>query len=66
MTHDFTYLDLSRMAKGGGPEGCGAYAGFAPMLLDHIGSKIGSAFLSALRRQAYEGGLRKSGMYGEV
>jgi hypothetical protein len=48
--NDFIYLDLGRMTTPG-PDGCGAYAGFAPMLLDHIGAKIGSAYLSALRKR---------------
>jgi hypothetical protein len=47
--NDYVYLDVSRMGRSG-PEGCGAYAGFAPMLLDHIGAKIGSSYLSALRK----------------
>ena len=48
--NDFVYLDASRMARRGA-EGCGAYAGFAPMLLDHIGSKIGTSYLAALRKR---------------
>ena len=46
--NDYIYLDMGVINKGE----VGAYTGFAPMLLDNIGAKIGSAYLSALRRHA--------------
>jgi hypothetical protein len=53
--NDYIFLPVRQMCRGPGREGCGAYDGFAAMLLDHIGAKIGSAFLSALRRQVHVG-----------
>ena len=37
------------------------YQGFADMLLDHIGAKIGSAYLSALRQQVHEASAEAQG-----
>jgi hypothetical protein len=48
---DYIYLDVKLLLRGPGPEGCGAYAGFAPALLDSIGAKFGAAFLTALKRK---------------
>lgn len=58
---DYIFLDVRLLLRGPGPDGCGAYDGFAPALLDNLGAKFGAAFLTALRRKAGSGAASSPG-----